>query len=294
MKRLIVNADDFGLTRGINRAIIECHQRGIVTSTTLMANSAAFDDAVRLAKENPGLSVGCHVTLLDGEPLLERSQVRSLLRDGKEFYRSITDFAPRALLRRFQADEIEAEATAQFRRIQQAGISISHFDAHKHAHMFPHVLAPLLRAAKACGVPALRNPFEQTLPMALSTLLSAPKLRVRYAEVFALRALRSGFLKLVRASGLRTTEGSVGVVATGTLNPSLIAEILHHLELGTWELVCHPGYADEDLARVHTFLQTERSVEKDTLQAEDTRELVAQLGIQLIPFHELATVAVAR
>src|SRR5512141_57922 len=101
MKRLIVNADDFGLTTGVNRAIIECHQRGIVTSATLMANSAAFEDAVALAKQNPRLSVGCHVTLMDGEPLLPASKVSSLLRDGREFHRTITDFAPRALLGRF-------------------------------------------------------------------------------------------------------------------------------------------------------------------------------------------------
>src|SRR6266567_2053279 len=114
MKRLIVNADDFGVSRGVNRAFVECHQLGIVTSATLMANSTAFNDAIELAKENRRLSVGCHVTLMDGEPLLPPQEVASLLRDGREFYRTISDFAPRALLGRFKAAEVEAEAVAQF------------------------------------------------------------------------------------------------------------------------------------------------------------------------------------
>jgi predicted glycoside hydrolase/deacetylase ChbG (UPF0249 family) len=90
MKRLIVNADDFGLTRGVNRAIVACHQRGIVSSATLMATGACFDEAVALATQMPQLSVGCHVVLVDGEPLLPASEVRSLLAPGtNRFYHSI-------------------------------------------------------------------------------------------------------------------------------------------------------------------------------------------------------------
>ena len=257
MRRLIVNADDFGLTEGVNRAIVECHQHGIVTSATLMANSAAFDDAVKAAKANPQLSVGCHVTLMDGEPLMPAAKVASLLSDGREFYRTITDFAPRALLGRFRGDQVEAEATAQFRRIQQAGITLSHFDAHKHAHMFPHIAEPLLRAAKACGVPAVRNPFERPVTLSFATKSSAT-FRTRWAEVLMLRYFQSEFEWLARRYGIATTKGSIGIVATGALDEKVLSEMLQRLPEGTYELVCHPGYNDASLGTIRTKLRESR------------------------------------
>jgi len=161
MKRLIVNADDFGLTHGVNRAIIACHERGIVSSTTLMATGARFDEAVALASQMPRLSVGCHVVLVDGSPLLPPSKVRSLLAPGTErFYHSIGEVLQAVALGRFRAEEVEAEASAQFAYLKSAGVSISHFDAHKHTHMFPSILKPLLRAAAAHEIRAVRNPFE--------------------------------------------------------------------------------------------------------------------------------------
>jgi predicted glycoside hydrolase/deacetylase ChbG (UPF0249 family) len=290
MKRLIVNADDFGLTEGVNRAIIECHQRGIVTSATLMANSAAFEDAIRLARENPKLSVGCHVTLMDGEPLLARSQVASLLCDGREFYRTIAAFAPRALLGRFKGSEIEAEATAQFEKIQRAGITISHFDAHKHAHMFPSIAEPLLRAAETCGVPAVRNPFEPAASAAFGFVLRDSRLVIRWAEVTALRLFRSRFLKLARRYGRQATDGSLGIMGTGLMDIDLFAKSLAHAEPGTWEFVCHPGDdRDEALRSVRTKLQDSRAIEREFLTSESARKILHHNGIQLISFNELTT-----
>ncbi|MGH9509509.1 MAG: ChbG/HpnK family deacetylase, partial [Terriglobales bacterium] len=142
MPRLIINADDLGLTPGVNRAILEAHQRGVVTSTTLMANSAAFDDAVGHVRQAPRLSVGCHVMLVDGEPLLE-PRPRTLARNGR-FRDGIAGFALTAMRGRLDPNEIAAEATAQMRRLQSAGVSVSHLDTHKHTHLFPSVLRPLL------------------------------------------------------------------------------------------------------------------------------------------------------
>jgi chitin disaccharide deacetylase len=291
MKRLIINADDFGLSRGVNRAIVECHQLGIVTSATLMANSKAFVDAVELSSENRRLSIGCHVTLMDGEPLLPPTQVASLLRDGREFYRTIGDFAPRALLGRFNAAEVEAEATAQFRRIQQAGITLSHFDAHKHAHMFPSVAEPLLRAAQKCGVPAVRNPFERPVPLSFSTLLGS-KLRLRWAEVVGLRQWQSQFERLASRYGIRTTTGSVGIVATGALDRAVLREMLERMGEGTWELVCHPGYNDGDLAGIRTKLRESREVEREALTDRSVFDRIKTQEIELISFREIGSAAV--
>src|ERR1700687_3152627 len=143
MRRLIVNADDFGLTRGVTRAIAACHQRGIVSSATLMATGACFAEAVELAGQMPRLSVGCHIVLVDGEPLLPGAEVRSLLAPGtNRFYHSIGEGLQAGSLGGLKAREIEAEAGAQLARLQDAGVRISHFDSHKHTHMFPSILKP--------------------------------------------------------------------------------------------------------------------------------------------------------
>jgi hopanoid biosynthesis associated protein HpnK len=291
VKRLIVNADDFGLTRGVNRAIIECHQRGIVTSTTLMATSDEFQNAVDSVKRlvpreaDPAPGIGCHIVLADGRPVLPPSQVPSLVvPETGLFCRSIQQLAKQALSHRFRAEEIEAEAIAQFQKIQAAGIRISHFDAHKHAHIFPSILKPLLRAAAVCGVPALRNPFEPVFSMPIPSLLRIP---VRYAEVLALRTFRAKFHSLVAESGLRTTDGSLGLVATGTLNISKISALLDRLQDGLWELVCHPGYNDAQLAATDTRLRASRETEMRALTADSTRTALERNGIQLISFREL-------
>jgi len=288
MKRLVVNADDFGLTSGVNRAIVACHERGIVTSTTLMATGAAFDEAVSLAASLPRLSVGCHVVLVDGEPLLPAGEVRSLLAPGtNRFYNTIGEILQAVVRGRFRAEEVEAEAAAQMARLRAAGVRISHFDAHKHTHMFPSILRPMLRAAVAQGVHAVRNPFEPVGSMKAGTVLASRKLLVRWAEVVMLRTLRTRFVRLVRESGLQTTDGSLGVAVTGELDAGVLAEMLSRMEDGCWELVCHPGYNDDDLARVRTRLRESRAVEMQALMDARLRTIAHRHGIEFIPYAEL-------
>jgi chitin disaccharide deacetylase len=286
VRRLIVNADDFGLTSGVNRGIVEAHSSGIVTSTTLMANSAAFDDAVRLTRSNPKLSVGCHLVLVDGSPLLGADRVRSLMdpNNPSHFRQNISSFALPALSGRLDAREIEAEAAAQIRKLQSAGVQVSHIDSHKHTHMFPQVLRPLLQAARACGVRAIRNPFGW---MAFSWIASRPQLWQRYGQVKLLNLLVGKFRRAVADAGMITTDGSVGVVATGALDDRLIHFILETLPEGTWEFVTHPGYNDADLADVHTRLRESRALERQILSSPATRELLDREGIRLISYRDL-------
>lgn len=140
MKLLVVNADDFGFTRGVNAGIVEAHHQGILTSTTLMAPGAAFDDAVRLAKENPTLDVGVHIVLVD--------------LDG--FPRTIAEFARAVAFGRF---EIYEAVCAQIRRVLDAGLKPTHLDTHKHTHLLPPVLASVGRASQEFGIPWVRKPF---------------------------------------------------------------------------------------------------------------------------------------
>lgn len=290
MRRLIVNADDFGLTAGVNRAIVEAHEGGVVSSATLMANGQAFDEAIGLAQSRPGLGVGCHIVLVDGVPLLDRKQVESLLdggdRSGSPHFRDgIAKFGALALLGRLSADEIEAEATAQIRKLQGARIEVTHLDSHKHTHVFPRVLRPLLRAAKNCGVRAIRNPFERIQG---AQLAASPSLWRRWTEVGLLRSMARQFREAVEEAGISTPDGTLAIVATGALDDRLLRLMVESLPDGTWELVCHPGYNDSDLQAVRTRLRESREQELRILTSQSTRDLLAANQVELISFRALA------
>ena len=293
MRRLIVNADDFGMTRGINRAIVEASSHGIVTSTTLMVTARAFDDAVTLAPTvSSRVSVGCHVIFLDGTPVLPPDRIPSLLQPSpngaaREFRIKLPDFARAALTGKLNPMEIEAEAAAQIDRLQRAGISPSHIDCHKHAHMFPPVLCPLLRAAESRGVPAIRNPFGRLVPLPFTRILRNPKHWRRVAELGVLRAYSTRFKTQAAAHGLRTPDGCVGVVHTGTLDIESFLVIIDTLPDGTWEFVCHPGYNDAELDQVRTRLRQSRATELSLLTWPDARSALDRRGIQLITFRDL-------
>ena len=285
MRRLIVNADDFGLTAGVNRAILEAHERGVVTSATLMANGNAFDAAARIGQAAPRLGIGCHVVLVDGTPVSSPAESRSLTRDGdSQFHSSLLHFAGLALRGRIQPGEIEREVTAQIRKIQNEGIKVSHLDTHKHTHMFPQVLAPILKAARACGVGAIRNPFES---LKLKDLFREPRSWKRWIEVRALHGLAARFRSAVREAGLVTTDGTLGIVATGTLGQRWLGLLLDHLPEGTWELVCHPGYNDAELGAVRTRLRKSREEELRVLTSLELRERLSARGVELVSYHAL-------
>lgn len=284
MRRLIINADDFGLTLGVNRAIVEAHQGGVVTSATMMANAQAVEDAsVRAA----GLSVGCHVVLIDGAPLLVPEHVSSLLGGNARFPDSWLEFASRALRRQLDEDQIAAEVEAQIRKIQQTGLRVTHVDSHKHVHLLPPVLQPMLRAARACGVGAVRNPFAPLKPLAMAHLARRPRLWGRYSEVKLLRRFGEKFRQIVADAGMITTDGTFGIVVTGALDGELFAAIVGSLPEGTWELVCHPGYCDEDLRALRTRLRESREQELRLLTSAAARQAIEAAGLQLISYADL-------
>jgi chitin disaccharide deacetylase len=287
VRRLIVNADDFGYTSGVNRAIVEAHSHGVVTSSTLMANGPAFAEAVQLSKTVRQLSVGCHVVLTDGDPVLGAKQLPSIT-TASHFRDGMVAFAARAIAGGINADEITAEATAQIRKLQSAGIAVSHIDTHKHTHLFPKILRPLLRAAAACGVRALRNPFGPRLPLRSGHLLSRPGLWTRYVEVRILNGFAGKFREAVDREGFTTPDGTLGIVVTGALDETLFYAIARCIPEGTWEFVCHPGYNDADLQAAKTRLRESRETELRVLTLPAAREMLAQQGIELISYRDLA------
>jgi hopanoid biosynthesis associated protein HpnK len=285
--RLILNADDFGLTAGVNRAILELHRAGKLTSASLMARAAATDEAIELALATPSLGVGCHVVLVDGEPVLSPQEIPHLaIPSNGRFRPSLIGFLnwlSRDSDRRwpFHAraiHEIEAETAAQIALLQSRGLRLTHIDTHKHAHIFPAVLRPVLRAARAAGIRAVRNPFEP----AWSRRVTHGAPWIRRVEVRLLRLLEPTFRRIVAEEGFTTTDGAIGVLATGTLDSTTVNSLLRNMPEGTWELVTHPGYNDSDLAQVRTRLLASRDTEREALLAINLGN-----GIELIDFSRL-------
>jgi len=262
VSRLIVNADDFGLTSGVNRAILELHGAGVLTSASLMARAAASADAIAMAHATPSLGVGCHLVLVDGDPVLPPHKIPTLVdRVTGRFHATLDAFLRRLLTGRILAAEIEAESAAQLSLLEAEGLALTHIDTHKHVHMFPAVLRPVLRAA--ASIQRIRNPFEPE--WSLYATPGAPWLR--RAQVHWLRRLRPAFGRIVDSAGFATTDGAIGILATGTLDAATVDSVLRNMPHGTWELVTHPGYNDGDLARVRTRLLASRETEREALLA---------------------------
>jgi hopanoid biosynthesis associated protein HpnK len=270
--RLILNADDFGLTAGINRAIGELNSAGVLTSATLMASGSAFDDAVTVAHAHPSLGVGCHIVLTDGVPVSPAASIPTLIGpDGKSFRPALTQFLRALFLGRIRSDDVAREAHAQIQKLQSAGIRITHIDTHKHTHLFPAIARPLLEVAEQTGIRAIRNPFEPAWCLALNH--GSPFRRVAIKLIDRLRP-RFNALPQIRDGGIRTTGGTIAISATGQFDGPTLSQLIAALPPeGTYELCCHPGYNDPDLARVRTRLRAHRNIEREALLAEIPKAL---------------------
>jgi chitin disaccharide deacetylase len=287
VKRVIINADDFGLAPGVNRAIVELQQAGALNSATLMSTAPQFSAAVHLAFAQPALSVGCHVVLVDGSPCMHHSDVPSLLDPRRpastSFRPTVAGFLNDLLRGRIRQQEIEAEAIAQIRRIQSSGITVSHIDSHKHVHAFPGVLAPLLRAAQHCGVASVRNPFEP----GWSLRATRPAGALRRAQVHAMGTQRRSWTRIAAQHDIVTTDGAIGILATGMLDARILRSLLCAMPEGTWELVCHPGYNDSALELANTRLLTSRDKERAALLEVIPEALRNDTALTLVDYHQL-------
>src|SRR5437764_1972534 len=291
MRRLIINADDFGMTAGVNRAIVEAHRAGTVTSATLMANEAATDEAIAIASQNPSLRIGCHVVLVDGQPLSNPESVPTLIgsrnRTRTAFRKGIVDLAIASAVGTPRATEIQNEAAAQIKRLASRGLRLSHVDCHMHSHILPPVLLAVLQAALDHGVKAVRNPFEPSWSVAVTHKNSSLRSWNRSAQVTVLRLLHSKFRSKVNQHGMKTTDGTSGIAVTGLLDRELLMRLVDAMPEGTWELVTHPGYNDSALMAAGTELKESRAIEFELLTSPETVELFRMRGIQLINYDDL-------
>ncbi len=157
-KLLVVNADDFGLSSGINAGIVEGYEKGVLTSASIMVNAPAFDEAVELAHAHQGLGIGVHLNVLRGKAVLPPTEIPSLVDANGRFLRNPISLCCGVLAKRVDLDQLSSEFSAQIERAFEAGLRLTHVNSEKHVHMYPPIFARVVKLAERYGIRAVRNP----------------------------------------------------------------------------------------------------------------------------------------
>jgi chitin disaccharide deacetylase len=287
MKQLILNADDFGLTCGINEGIIRAHRDGILTSATLMANGPAFDQAVERVRENPGLAVGCHLVLVGGTPVAPLEEIPSLVDRQNRLPGSLGVLVAKLSAGRMPFKQIERELRAQIEKIRSTGIEPTHLDTHKHTHAHPQILEALGRVARDLGIRCVRNPVENLRDSWASSRREGAGLTVELLAAATLRAVTPGFKAIAQKYGLRFPDHFLGLAMTGRLGPAALRHLIETLPDGRTEIMLHPGICDAELVRTGSRLQKERQTELEALLDPGVRRALTEQGVRLISYREL-------
>ncbi len=287
MKEVILNADDFGFTRGVNEGIIRAHRDGILTSATLMANGTAFDDAVERAKANPRLGIGCHLVLTGGFAVAPPEEIPSLVDARGRLPVSLGRLVTRVSSGTIPVIEIEKELRAQIEKIRRAGIEPTHLDTHKHSHVHPRIMNVLGRVAQEFGITRVRNPVENLGDSWRTTRGTGAGLMKNLASAASVRAVASRFKAISRKYGLRSPDHFLGLAATGQLGAAALCRLIDTLQEGKTEIMLHPGICDAELAMTGSRLQQQRQMEMEALLAPEVRRAVTELRIRLISYKEL-------
>ena len=269
VKRLVVTADDFGLSLQVNEAVEQAHREGILTAASLMVSAPAAADAVARAKSLPGLRIGLHLVLVEAWPTLPPSRLPDLV-DARGLFRSDMgrlglDLAAKPAARR----QLAAEIAAQFEAFRATGLPLDHVNAHKHFHVHPVIAGTVLAIGRRYGMRAIRVPREPRPVLRLAEPGARPRPAFDTAPWAALLALRA------RRAGLLIPDRTLGLAWSGAMTPSRVAGLLRHLPDGLTELYTHPatggGFPGEAPGYAY-------AAERDALVAEETRALVRRPG----------------
>ncbi len=287
MKQLILNADDFGMTHGVNEGIIRAHREGILTSTTLMANGEAFDDAVERAHGNKELGVGGHLVLVGGKCIAPKDSVASLVDADGVLPDSLALFVARLSSGMIRVEEIESELRAQIAKIRAAGIEPTHLDTHKHTHAHPRVMEALGKVARECGITRVRKPIENLRDSWETSRAGRQGVSMQILAAGAVRAIAPQFTAIAKKYALLSPDHFLGLAMTGQLSPTVLRGLIGTLAAGITEIMLHPGVCDADLARSGSRLQKQREDELQGLLDPAVRSAVTERGIRLISYREL-------
>ena len=269
--RLIVNADDFGRSHSINEAVIRAHREGVLTATSLMVNEQAFDEAVSLARENPALGVGLHLTLLCGHSALPPDQIPDLVNSGREFSNSPTGVGFRYFFSRGLHEQLRAEVHAQFKKFRETGLPMDHVNGHLHLHLHPTVFRILMEDADKLGIERLRLTYD---PFFLNLRLAQGQFPYRALHAAIYFCLSRRARPALQQRAIRHTRLVFGLLQNARVDESYINALLPQLPPGDSELYSHPSL-------------DEFKNEFDALISPRVRSQIEKLGIKLIRYQDL-------
>lgn len=281
MNRVIFNADDFGIHTEVNHAVIEAYEHGVLTSTSLLATGPAYDEAVALAKEHPGLGIGIHLCLVGSLPtVLGPAEVPTLVDAQGLVPESYAEFMKRSILGHINYEQVYRELDAQMEKIMAAGLNITHVDSHQHLHMLPQVWPIVQTLMKKYGIHRLRVPREA---YTFKALHANP---VRVMARNSLTFLGERAMKDVRRLQFTTTDFFWGMVDGGNMNETNLSYILNRLPFGVHEIMMHPGRSTATLAQTFTWGYHWQD-EFAALMSPKIKDLMASRQIQKINYGDL-------
>lgn len=282
-RRLIVNGDDFGLSPQVNNGILHAHKQGILTNASLMVTAPAWQEAVSLAKETPSLSVGLHLTLVQGRAVLPPHLLSSVTRPSGNFLDNPTSAGLRYFFLRSARTQLRDECRAQIERFLATGLPLSHIDGHANLHMHPSVFDIVADLIAEYGVRAIRLTRED---LATSLACDARRqLRKRW-ESFIFTNLALAAERKLRSRGVLFPDALFGLHQSGDVNERYLLELLPRLRRGVTELYCHPAYLPCKEAEYWSPTYR-RDVELAALISPVVREALDNQGITLVSYRDL-------
>ncbi len=276
--KLIFNADDFGLSRNINQGILKAHTNGILKSTSIVAQGAAFDYAVEIAKKYPTLDVGIHLTLVEESPVLNPEKIPTLVNKDGKFFPHAKHFFNRYLLGTISGDDVHRELEAQFNKVLSSGINITHIDGHQHLHILKDVYNIIVKLAKKNNINVIRIPEEKIK----FYMFFKKELISRILFLFVLNFIAKQRRK---DKSLMQLNHFVGFFYGGNLNKNNLLKLLSKLpDSGICEVMCHPGL--EDASSNYSYWKYNWSLELNALIDSEVINCIQKKGIILTSFKE--------
>jgi chitin disaccharide deacetylase len=275
----IINADDFGLSISVNQAIIQAHEQGILTSTSLMVTAAEAAAAVNYAQQHPQLGVGLHLVVIKGRAALPPSQIPHLVDPQGEFSRNPVGVGLRYQFNRAARQELAQEIRAQLEKFQQTGLPLSHVDGHKHLHCHPVVLNILLDLAPEFSIPVIRLPWEE---LRLNLKIDRQNLLDKALHWWVFGQLRRAGLRRFSSSrsGVTTPERVYGLLQTGRMSEAYLLNLIPQITANQVEIYFHPDCPNPTQAAYGN------PTELQALLSDRVRQALAQGQFQLVNFHE--------
>lgn len=279
MKKLIVNADDFGRHNLINRAVQIACEKGCLRSATIMAGGIAFDDAVKTAKNLPDLGVGVHLTLANGNPILPPEEIPSLVTAEGKFHENHVAFLKKFLQGKINLDEVRAELAAQIKKAVNSGLRLTHVDSHQHLHHVPKIIDIVLDLADAAGIHAMRISSTKIFEGEFGGV-------GQFVGRLGLASLAKFAAQKARKKNFRMPEHFTGIVAGESVTENFLQTLLENLKEGTTEVMLHPGTENEVL---ENFCEWEHDFEAELNAVTSPRilKLLEEKNISAVNFSAL-------